>query len=89
MLAPFDVFFVGLTCLLDTLVQSEAMRGDRPLGSAANDHALVHDGRAYDLLLETPANVAENAALLLDGWRSGRRVSEFATPPLQRTGALH
>lgn len=32
--APFDIYFVGLHCDLDTLKQREVDRGNRPIGSA-------------------------------------------------------
>ncbi|MCX5520192.1 hypothetical protein OSH10_17260 [Kaistia defluvii] len=35
LLAGHDVFFVGIDCPLELLVEREATRGDRPIGSAA------------------------------------------------------
>tara|TARA_R110000764_G_scaffold75644_2_gene152549 strand:- start:6143 stop:6688 length:546 start_codon:yes stop_codon:yes gene_type:complete len=80
MLGPFDVYFVGLHCDLNTLNQRETARGDRPAGSAAQDFHTVHVGRTYDIELDGTADTAANVSALLEGWRSGRRVSEFAPP---------
>lgn len=76
--APFDVFFVALHCPLPELEAREAARGDRPIGSAAQDFATIHQGRRYDLELHSAAGVQANAETLLAAWRGGRRVSEFS-----------
>lgn len=73
-----DVFFVGLHCALETLNAREAVRGDRPAGSAAADFHRVHLGRRYDLEVQSEDGVEANVARILTGWRSGRRRSEFA-----------
>lgn len=79
LLAPFDVFFVGLHCPLTLLNQREVDRGDRPLGSAAQDFETVHKGRRYDLEIQGEAAPSHNAADILRAWRSGHRCSEFAS----------
>jgi len=78
LLAPFDVFFVGLHCDLAELGRREAARGDRPIGSAAQDFHTVHRGRRYDLEIDAQADPSENARTILRRWRSGVRLSEFA-----------
>ncbi|WP_422048776.1 chloramphenicol phosphotransferase CPT family protein [Shimia sp.] len=77
LLAPFDVYFVGLHCALQTLEAREQARGDRPLGSAAQDFHQVHEGRVYDLEIDSARPVQDNVARVLTGWRSGERRSEF------------
>lgn len=77
-LAPFDVFFVGLHCDLAELQRREMERADRAIGSAEQDFKTVHVGRVYDIELNGQADCDENAAQLLEQWRSGQRVSEFA-----------
>ncbi|MGJ8586122.1 MAG: chloramphenicol phosphotransferase CPT family protein [Marinosulfonomonas sp.] len=78
LLAPFDVFFVGLHCELDELKIRELARGDRPIGSAEQDFHTVHSGRVYDIEVNSEASVVENAESILECWRSGVRQSEFA-----------
>jgi chloramphenicol 3-O phosphotransferase len=79
LLAPFDVFFVGLHCELDELRAREQARGDRPVGSAEQDFHTVHSGRVYDMEVNGQGNAEENAQIILECWRSGIRQSEFAT----------
>ncbi|MEM6305050.1 MAG: chloramphenicol phosphotransferase [Pseudomonadota bacterium] len=78
LLAPFDVFFVGVHCELGELKARERARGDRPLGSAEQDFHEVHAGRVYDIEVSGQAASQETAQAILECWRSGRRVSEFA-----------
>lgn len=78
LLAPFDVFFVGLHCELDELKARELARGDRPDGSAEQDFHTVHFGRVYDVEVNGQGNADENALAILECWLSGRRQSEFA-----------
>ncbi|HEV7345592.1 MAG TPA: AAA family ATPase [Devosia sp.] len=77
MLAPFDVYFVGLHCPLDELKRREAARGDRPPGSAEQDFRTIHVGRNYDLELETLDGCEANVAAILAGWRDDRPRSRF------------
>lgn len=81
LLAPFDVFFVGLHCDLEELQRREQARGDRPLGSAKQDFHTVHSGRVYDIEINGQGNAEQNARLILDRWHSGDRRSEFAGGP--------
>lgn len=79
LLSPFDVLFVGLHCDLDELQRREAKRGDRPIGSAEQDYRSVHNGRRYDLEIDSRTESAsENAQRILTAWRSNIRSSEFA-----------
>ncbi len=72
-----DVFFVGLHCPLEVLVDREIARGDRPIGSAKRDFESIHIGKVYDLELDALAGADANAIKLLDGWRSSKRSSSF------------
>jgi chloramphenicol 3-O phosphotransferase len=72
-----DVFFVAIHCQLETLVQRELARGDRPAGSAKRDFETIHVGRRYDLELKSEDGVERNVETLLSAWRVGRRSSEF------------
>lgn len=78
LLAPFDVFFVGLHCELDELLKREIARGDRPVGRAERDFLNVHSGRVYDVEINGQGNADQNVQIILDRWRSGQRQSEFA-----------
>lgn len=78
MFEPFDVFFVGLHCELDELVRRETLRGDRPIGSAAEDFHRIHEGQRYDLQLRSDQPVEDNAAQLISAWASRRSPSVFA-----------
>ncbi len=75
--APHDVFFVAVHCLLPLLIEREAKRGDRPVGSARKDFETIHTDRRYDLELQSEDGLDTNIQRLLDAWRSGARVSEF------------
>jgi chloramphenicol 3-O phosphotransferase len=54
-LRGFPTFWVGITASVETLVARERARGDRASGSARDQHARVHVGVEYDLLLDTTA----------------------------------
>ena len=76
-LAVHDVLFVGVHCDLDVLAARERARGDRPIGSAAQDFATVHGDRHYDVEVDGTASVQGNVDAVLKVLRTGRRVSEF------------
>ena len=42
LLEPFDVYFVGIHCPLEELERREKARGDRRIGEARTDYAIVH-----------------------------------------------
>jgi chloramphenicol 3-O phosphotransferase len=75
--APFDVLFVALHCPVDELRRREQARGDRPVGSAEQDALTIHEGRRYDLELQTGDGVEENVARVLAAWRGERFGSRF------------
>lgn len=73
LLAPFDVFFVGLHTPLSELIRREAARGDRPVGDAERDFHTVHRGLAYDFEVSSDEPVERNADALLAAWRRRSR----------------
>ena len=77
LLAPYDVFFVGVHCSLDELIHREAERGDRPLGSAEQDYRSIHAGKRYDMELCSQQPVEANVDRLLAGWKGRKRPSVF------------
>ncbi|MEO3388383.1 zeta toxin family protein [Mesorhizobium sp. CAU 1741] len=76
--AKHDVFFVGVHCPLEILMEREAARGDRPLGSAKQDYETIHVGKIYDLELDSTEEPQTNTTKLLAAWRSDRRSSSFS-----------
>ncbi|KIC40796.1 chloramphenicol phosphotransferase [Ruegeria sp. ANG-R] len=78
-LTDHDVLFVGVHCPIELLNQRETARGDRKPGSAARDQQTIHRGRVYDLQVHAPDGIEVNVDLILDAWRSGTRISEFAS----------
>ncbi len=78
LLAPFDVFFVGVRCPLDELERRERERGDRRLGSAREDDATTHAFGDYDHEVQTTAPADELAAGVLRAWRERSRPGSFA-----------
>lgn len=78
LLKPYDVFFVGIHCSLDTLVQREEARGDRPIGSATQDFHNIHQGMRYDFELDSEDGLEGNLDRLLSAWRDRSPLSVFA-----------
>ena len=62
LLAPFDVFYIGLHCPLEELERREIKRGDRPIGDTRNDFGIIHSFGAYDLELDSTELLEENVA---------------------------
>ncbi|WP_299664220.1 hypothetical protein [uncultured Ruegeria sp.] len=58
-------------------LQREAERGNRQIGSATKDQETIHQGRVYDLEVNSPDGVEVNATLILDALYNGLRRSEF------------
>ncbi|WDZ76816.1 AAA family ATPase [Ensifer adhaerens] len=77
MLEPFDVFFVALHCELEELVRRETLRGDRRIGSAADDFHRIHEGQRYDLHLHSEQAAEDNAAKLISAWALRQSPSVF------------
>lgn len=81
LLAPFDVCFVGLHAALPDLVQREAARGDRQIGSAEQDFHTLHRAFRYDVEVSSSTRpVEENVATVLEAWRRRTRSRFFELP---------
>jgi chloramphenicol 3-O phosphotransferase len=79
LLAPFDVFYVGLRCALPELERRELERGDRRVGSAREDDASTHGFGEYDVQVHaTSAPPQALAADVLRAWRARRAPGAFA-----------
>lgn len=75
--ADYDVFFVGVHCPLPLLIARERARGDRPIGSAAQDFATIHVGRQYDFEVQGERDPDENVSAVLAAWRARTGDSVF------------
>jgi chloramphenicol 3-O phosphotransferase len=79
LLAPFDVFYVGVRCPLPELERRELARGDRRVGSAREDDASTHGLGEYDVEVDsTSAPPEQLAADVLRAWRARRAPGAFA-----------
>ena len=77
LLAPFDVFYVGVRCPLPELERRERERGDRRLGSAREDDATTHAFGRYDFEVLATSDPGELAADVLRAWRERRGPGAF------------
>lgn len=72
LLAPFDVFFVGVHCPLGELEARERQRGDRRIGEARSDFDTVHVNRSYDFEVDGTKDAGANADAVIEAWRARR-----------------
>ena len=77
LLAPFDVFFVGVHCPLPELERRERHRGDRSIGDAHSDFHAVHRFTEYDLDIDSTQPTEGNVARLITAWQSRSRPTAF------------
>jgi chloramphenicol 3-O phosphotransferase len=78
LLAPYDVFFVGVHCPLAEMERRERDRGNRSIGEGRDHLEVVHTFGDYDYETDTPtATPDENAHTLICGWHERRRPSTF------------
>jgi chloramphenicol 3-O phosphotransferase len=77
LLAPFDVFFVGVHCPLPELERRERQRGDRRPGEARRDFSTVHRWAEYDLEIDATQPTDANIARLIATWQARNRPTAF------------
>ena len=77
LLAPFDVFFVGVHCPLPELERRERHRGDRRIGEARTDFHAVHRFTEYDLDIDATQPTEGNVARLITAWQTRSRPTAF------------
>lgn len=77
LLAPFDVYFVGIHAPLEVLEQRELARRNRPIGGARKDFETIHLHTIYDLELNATLLPEQNVSILIQGWTQRTRPSAF------------
>jgi len=77
-LAPFDVFYVGVHCPLPELERRERLRGDRAVGDARRDLAFVHGFGPYDAEVDSSLPADANAESVIAAWRMRRVPGNFS-----------
>jgi chloramphenicol 3-O phosphotransferase len=77
LLAPSDVFFVGVHCPLPELERRERQRADRRPGEARRDFDSVHRFTEYDLDIDATQATEGNVARLLTAWQARSRPTAF------------
>ena len=77
LLAPFDVFCVGVHCPLPELERRERQRGDRRPGEARRDFHAVHRFTEYDLAIDATQPNEGNVARLITAWQARSRPTAF------------
>ena len=60
--AEFQCCYVGVFCSLETLNKREKARGERILGSAAEQFFRTHEGISYDVMVNTDNESIESGA---------------------------
>jgi len=76
-LEPFDVFFVGVHCPLPELERREIERGDRRIGDARQDYAVIHTFGIYDLEVDSTDSLDQNVETILSAWKARQLPSAF------------
>ena len=79
-LEGLDVFYVGLHCPLPELERRERARGDRRLGDARRDFALVHAFGPYDFEVDSSFAPESNADRIVAAWGTRAQPSRLARP---------
>lgn len=78
LLAPYDVFFVGVHCPLEELERREHARGNRTIGEARDHLRVVHSFAPYDYELDSSIATPEhNAEQVIRAWRARGMPSAF------------
>lgn len=75
LLAPLDVFWVGVHAPLDELKRRERERGNRSIGEA-RFHLKTHDYCRYDIEVDTTEPEEKTVAQIIDAWRNRRELTK-------------
>ncbi len=79
LLAPFDVFFVGVHCPLPELERREVERTNRRIGEARQDFETVHRFGVYDLEIDSTQELDANVEKVISAWNTRKQPSAFQT----------
>ena len=71
LLAPFDVFWIGVHAPVDEIERREIHRADRTIGEGLF-HLRTHLFCKYDLEVDTTRPLDETVKLIVDRWRARR-----------------
>ena len=77
LLAPFDVFFIGVHCALPELERREIARGDRRIGDARMDYQTVHTFGVYDLEIDTTRPSEQYVDSVISAWKTRKHPGAF------------
>lgn len=77
MLGDFDVFYVGIHCPLEELERRERLRGDRRIGEARADFAVVHTFGSYDFECASTEAADAMATRVVAAWQTRRAPGAF------------
>ena len=77
LLAPFDVYCVGVHCPLPELERRERDRGDRRIGEARADLETTHALCSYDFEVDSTCAQDRNVEAVITAWRMRQRPSAF------------
>ena len=80
LLAPYDVFYVGLFCPLSELERRAQARSAGKVDESRQDFLLTPQFAPYDLELDSIAPVEQNAARLITAWEQRAQPSVFQSP---------
>ena len=81
LLAPFDLFSVGLLCPLPELERRARTRSAGKVEESRQDFLLTPQFGPYDLELDATLPTDQNAAVLLAAWQERTQPSRFFLPP--------
>jgi chloramphenicol 3-O phosphotransferase len=71
LLAPFDVFWIGVHASIDALDQREKARNDRRIGEA-RCHLKTHSFCTYDVEVDSAQPLDQNVDLIVNAWSARR-----------------
>ncbi len=78
LLPDYDCCYIGVFCSLEKLIEREKARGERALGSAAEQYFRTHEGIEYDISVDTGEESIESCA---------NRIISHITSECSRTSA--
>jgi chloramphenicol 3-O phosphotransferase len=72
LLAPFDVFWVGVHAPIAEIERREQLRGNRQIGEGLY-HLKTHSFCKYDIEIDTTHSVDQNVAKIVAAWKDRGR----------------